>query len=190
MLQAHVAVRDLPLVVLLGQHRADEADDRRAVGEDPDDVGSSAHLAVEPLLGVVRPDLPPVVAPEGGEGQELLARLLQQRGGIGEARAQPLHHRGVLGTDDRTYKEYVATRAATLRDDGLERAYLVIVAARFRSGDAQKLADYLAGSDVRGITLLGAEALMRIVEGSIRDRSSFTLAHFERTLFGTKLIDA
>ena len=36
--------------MLLGQHGADEPDDRCAVGEDPHDVGASADLAVEALV--------------------------------------------------------------------------------------------------------------------------------------------
>ena len=39
--------------MLFGEHRPDEADQRVAVGEDPDDVGAPADLLVEPLLGVV-----------------------------------------------------------------------------------------------------------------------------------------
>jgi hypothetical protein len=35
-----------PLVGLFGQYRADKADDRRAVREDPDDVGPAADLFV------------------------------------------------------------------------------------------------------------------------------------------------
>jgi hypothetical protein len=39
---------------LFSEHGADEADQRRAVGEDADDVGAAADLLVEPLLGIVR----------------------------------------------------------------------------------------------------------------------------------------
>jgi hypothetical protein len=39
------------LVVLLGQDGADEADDRPPVGEDPNDVDSTADLAIESLVG-------------------------------------------------------------------------------------------------------------------------------------------
>ncbi len=39
-----------PLVALLGEHGADQSDDAAAVGEDPDDVGAAADLAVEPFL--------------------------------------------------------------------------------------------------------------------------------------------
>ena len=60
-LGAHVAAGDGPFVVLFGEHGADEADDGVAVGEDPDDVGAAAELLVQSLLGVVRPDLPPVL---------------------------------------------------------------------------------------------------------------------------------
>jgi len=37
--------------VLLGQHGAGQAGDGVAVGEDADDVGAAADLAVEPLVG-------------------------------------------------------------------------------------------------------------------------------------------
>ncbi len=56
-LGAHVAALFGPLVGLLGQHHADQADDRVAVGEDPHDVGAPADLLVQPLLRVVRPYL-------------------------------------------------------------------------------------------------------------------------------------
>jgi hypothetical protein len=39
--------------VLLGEDGADEADQCLAVGEDADDVGAAADLAVEPLLGLL-----------------------------------------------------------------------------------------------------------------------------------------
>jgi len=43
---------------LFCQDSADEADQCFAVGENADDVGAAANLAVEPLVGVVAPDLP------------------------------------------------------------------------------------------------------------------------------------
>jgi hypothetical protein len=48
--EAEVAAALGPVVVLLGEDGADEADDRIAVGEDADDVGAAAYLAVEPLV--------------------------------------------------------------------------------------------------------------------------------------------
>jgi hypothetical protein len=56
--------------VLLGQDGADEADDRVPVGEDADHVGAAADLLVEPCVGVVRPDLPPDLLGERGEGED------------------------------------------------------------------------------------------------------------------------
>jgi len=50
-LEAHVAIHDLPLVVLVGEERANEPHDRAAVGEDPDDVATTAQFAA--LLGLV-----------------------------------------------------------------------------------------------------------------------------------------
>jgi hypothetical protein len=53
-LEAHVAAAFGPFV---GEHGADEADDRGPVGEDPDDVGAAADFFVEPFLRVIRADL-------------------------------------------------------------------------------------------------------------------------------------
>jgi hypothetical protein len=61
---AHVAAGDGPFVVLFGEDGADEPDDRRAVGEDADDVGAAADLLVQPLERVVRPELAPVLLGE------------------------------------------------------------------------------------------------------------------------------
>src|SRR5215213_1701575 len=65
-LGAHVAASDLPLVVLFGQDGGHQPDRGGAVGEDPDNVGTAADFAVEPLLGVVGPDLPPAAPRERG----------------------------------------------------------------------------------------------------------------------------
>ena len=48
--EREVAVHLCPLVVLLGEDCADEADDARPVGEDAEDVGPAPDLAVEALL--------------------------------------------------------------------------------------------------------------------------------------------
>ena len=93
-----------------------------------------------------------------------------------------------LGTDDRTFHEYVAKQTFWLKQNGIEKAYLAIVGSRFRENDVKKLAEYLAGSEVRGITLFPASALMRVVEESIRERSTFTLGEFEKILFGNRIV--
>jgi hypothetical protein len=49
--RSHVAARFGPLVVLLGEHGADQADDRAAVREDAHDVGAPPDLLVQPLAG-------------------------------------------------------------------------------------------------------------------------------------------
>src|SRR3954451_8256453 len=56
-LGAHVAAGDGPFVGLLGEQRADKADDGGSVGEDPHDVGAPADLLVQAFLRVVRADL-------------------------------------------------------------------------------------------------------------------------------------
>ena len=46
----HVAVLQLPFVVLLEQHGADQPDNRGLVGEDPDDIGAAFDLFVATML--------------------------------------------------------------------------------------------------------------------------------------------
>ena len=58
-LEADVAALFGPLVVLLGEHGADGPDQGVAVGEDADDVGAAADLAVEPFLRSIRRVLTP-----------------------------------------------------------------------------------------------------------------------------------
>src|SRR4051794_14211282 len=45
------AVGDLPLVVHVGEHGADEADHGGLVGENPDDAGAALDFLVHPLQG-------------------------------------------------------------------------------------------------------------------------------------------
>jgi len=75
--EAHVASAFGPFVVLLGEYRADQADQGAAVGQDPDDVGAAPDLLVQPFLGTVRPDLPPDLVWERGEGQQVRFRLVE-----------------------------------------------------------------------------------------------------------------
>ncbi len=59
-------------------------DDGGAVGEDADHVGAAADLLVQPFLRVVRPDLPPDLPREGGEGQQVVLGGVQVGCGLGE----------------------------------------------------------------------------------------------------------
>ena len=59
--QAHVAARHGPLVGLLEQDCANEADDRRLIGEDACYIGAVLGLAIEPLEGICRTNLAPVL---------------------------------------------------------------------------------------------------------------------------------
>src|SRR4051812_13619325 len=73
------AVGGLPFVVDVGEPCADEPDHGCVVGEDADHAGSALDLLVDPLEGVVGPDLRPVGPWEGGEGEHLGLALVHQR---------------------------------------------------------------------------------------------------------------
>jgi hypothetical protein len=68
-------------------------------GEDLDDVRAAADILVQRLLRVVRPDLPPDLPRERGDGQQFVAGVIEVFGGC----RQPLRDRGhrplVLGAD-------------------------------------------------------------------------------------------
>jgi hypothetical protein len=48
-----------PFVVLLGEHGADQADDRGYLGKTPTAVGAAPNLPIQPFVEVVGPDLTP-----------------------------------------------------------------------------------------------------------------------------------
>jgi hypothetical protein len=102
----HIAVLQLPFVVLLEQHCADQPDDRGLVGEDADDVGAAFDFLVEPLNRVGAVQFAAVrlgkveigqhfglaVVDECGELRPFLAELVgqmpQHRAGLGPVRLQ------------------------------------------------------------------------------------------------------
>jgi hypothetical protein len=60
-----------PLVVLLGEHRADETYDGVTVREDAHDVGATSNFLVQSFLRVRRPDLAPDLAWVAGEREQI-----------------------------------------------------------------------------------------------------------------------
>src|SRR5579883_3494391 len=94
-----MASGDHPLVMRLGEHGADQPDDGRAVGEDADDVGAPADLLVEALLRVVAPDLAPMLAGEGGEGEEIRTGFGEPSCRLWETLRELVDHPGVRSPD-------------------------------------------------------------------------------------------
>src|SRR3954447_15652094 len=87
-LERHVAVLELPLVVLLHQDGSDEAQDAGLVREDADHVGAALDLLVEAFERVGRMQLGPVRAWEVHEGQDIGLGLVHGGGELRPARAQ------------------------------------------------------------------------------------------------------
>jgi hypothetical protein len=80
-------------VVLLDQQHAGEPDQRRVVGEDADDVGATADLAVDAFERVRRAQLGPVLGGEAIEGEQVLLGLGEQLGDLRRGRRELLDHR-------------------------------------------------------------------------------------------------
>ena len=93
-----------------------------------------------------------------------------------------------LGTEDRKFLEYAVKHGKELQSQGFDKIYLVVVAPSFRDTDLKQLAEYLSDSPMRGVSMITARALMRMVEESIRNRSQFSLSDFGKQIFGNKII--
>ena len=93
-----------------------------------------------------------------------------------------------LGTEDRKFLEYAVNHGKELQSQGFDKIYLVVVAPSFRDADLKQLAEYLSDSPMRGVSMITARALMRMVEESIRNRSQFSLSDFGKQMFGNKII--
>jgi hypothetical protein len=98
--EAEVAASFGPFVVLFGQDGADEADQGVAAGEDPHNVGPSADFPVQPLLRIVRPDLPPELFREAGEGQDVGAGGVQVLSDLAQLAGDSVDEPVVLGVDE------------------------------------------------------------------------------------------
>ena len=79
---------------MLDQQRAGEADHRGVVGEDADDVGAAADLAVDALERVGGAQLGPVRGREGVEGEQVVLGLLEQGATFGATRREALDDLG------------------------------------------------------------------------------------------------
>ena len=78
----------LPLVVLLHEDGADEADDGRLVREDADDIGPALHFLVQALQWVGGVKLGTVLGRERQVGEHIVLALVHQVGEFGPARSE------------------------------------------------------------------------------------------------------
>ena len=95
-----------------------------------------------------------------------------------------------LGTDDRQFCEYATRHSRELAQSGIERVYFAVVGHGFRQTDLGKLAGFMTGTPIRSVVFLEVEALMRLVDESIRRRREFRLGEIDQLLFGNKIIRA
>lgn len=93
-----------------------------------------------------------------------------------------------LGTEDRKFLEYAVNHGKELQSQGFDKIYLTVVAPFFRDTDLQQLAENLSDSPLRGVSMITARALIRMVEEIIRTRSQFSLSDFGKQIFGNNII--
>jgi hypothetical protein len=93
-----------------------------------------------------------------------------------------------LGTDDRQFCEYATRHTRELALSGIDKVYFAVVGRGFRQQDLDKLAGFMSGTPIRSVVFIEADALMSLVNDSIRDRRQFRLDDLDRLLFGNKII--
>jgi hypothetical protein len=71
-------------VVLLDAEHPGQANQRRVVGDDPDDVDAAPDLAVQPLQWIRRAQLGPVLCGQRVEGEDLLLGVGEHRRDLGQ----------------------------------------------------------------------------------------------------------
>ena len=84
----HAPALQLPVLVLLQQHRTHQAGNRRVVGEDSDHAGTAFDFLIDALEQVGAPDLSPVLVWEVAEGEHVFPGLDHELCGPGEALGQ------------------------------------------------------------------------------------------------------
>jgi hypothetical protein len=94
----------------------------------------------------------------------------------------------ILGTEDRKFLEYAVTHCAELQRKGFTSIYLVVVGPSFRESDLQKLGEYIATTPIRSVVMITAGAMIRLVEDSIKQRSTFSIGDLTKQMFGNKII--
>ncbi len=95
-----------------------------------------------------------------------------------------------LGTEDRKFLDYSIRHARDLAQEGIERIYFVVVGSKFAEADFARLRGFLTNAPIRGVAMLSASALIRIVEDSIRSRYNFALSDVEKEIFASNRVIA
>jgi hypothetical protein len=91
-LDLHVAVLQLPLVILFQQYRADQSNDRCFVGEYADDIGPALHLLVQPFQRVCAVQLGAVLSGEVEMRQNIGLAVIDERGELRPFLPQLIRH--------------------------------------------------------------------------------------------------
>ena len=118
---------DEPFVVLFDDDAGREADEGAVVGEDADDIGSAADLAVDPLERIGRAQLRPVHQREAVEGE----RLARDYGVELELRIGVNTGEVVTGTEERLATGDAVNVAARL-EQGAEPGEILLGEATYR----------------------------------------------------------
>lgn len=93
-----------------------------------------------------------------------------------------------MGTEDRKFREYVATHAAELRRDGIETLHFVVISSTFADSDVKHALDITATTLAKSCVLLEAAALLAMVDLRLRTALLADPAQLHRVFVPTRVV--
>ena len=87
-----------------------------------------------------------------------------------------------VGTDDRTFIEYVRTREPELRRQGLTHFYFVIVSSKLKGSIGRSANNLRKETGVSSLVLIPAKLLLRLIAAKIQSPNEFNLKSFKDLL--------
>ncbi len=94
----------------------------------------------------------------------------------------------VMGTEDRKFREYVATHATDLRREGFETLHFVVVSSSFAASDLPRAQDIVQTTPAKSCVLLEAAALLAMVELRLRTQNLAEAAQLHRVFGPTRIV--
>ncbi|MFA7115860.1 MAG: restriction endonuclease FokI C-terminal domain-containing protein [Bacteroidales bacterium] len=89
-----------------------------------------------------------------------------------------------IGTDDRTFIEYIRTYQKTLANLGFQTIYLIIVSSQFESTTDQAIINIKLETNV-STSLISSRSLLKILASKIENPRLFELKKFQKLLINT-----
>lgn len=87
-----------------------------------------------------------------------------------------------LGTDDRTFVEYIKAWQDKLQEKGMTHLFLGIVSSRFKSINQKAISNIKRETSVRAVNMISVEQLLKLVVAKVKFPTQFNLGKLKEIL--------